>query len=112
LNLTAADSSGVTAADNAGTTQVYTSHTRSIATDLSYQFDRTVSASLRASFSSVEYTDTGREDDIVRTGADLNYMVTGNLGLRLSYSSVNIDSSTDLNSVQRNIYTLGVTGKF
>lgn len=112
LNLTADDSIGVTAADNAGTTQVYTSHTKSIASDLNYQFDRTVSASLKASFSNVEYTDTGRKDDIVRTGADLNYMITGNVGIRLSYTNVNIDSSSDLNSVQRDVYTLGLSGKF
>lgn len=112
LNLTADDSIGVTAAVDGGTTQVYTSHTRSVASDLNYQFDRTVSASLRASFANVEYTETGRKDDIIRAGADLNYTITGNLGIRLSYTNVNIDSSSDLNSVQRSVYTLGLSGKF
>lgn len=112
LNLSADDSIGVTAADNAGTAQVYTSHTKSIATNLSYQFDRTILASLRAAFSNVEYKESGRKDDIVRAGADVDYMITGNLGIRLSYANVNVDSSSDLNSVQRDIYTIGVTGRF
>ena len=112
LNLSADDTLGVTAANVSGATQVYTSRTKSISGDLNYSVDRRVSVAIRSTFSNVEYTDTGRKDDIFRLGADLTYMVTGNMGLRAGYTNVNVNSTSDLNNISRDVYSIGLNARF
>lgn len=112
LDLSADDSLGVTATGTGSNTKVYTTRTKTVAGNLNYSFDRRITASLRSSYSNVDYDQSGRNDDIVRLGADVTYMITTNFGLRAGFANVNVQSTDDLNSVSRNIYTIGLNGRF
>lgn len=112
FNLTGDDSLGVTASSVSGSTQVYTTRTKSVAADLSYLFDRRISAAFRTSFSNVDYSETNRTDDVLRYGADLSYMITANFGARIGYTSVKVDSSSNINNFNRDVYSIAINVKF
>lgn len=112
VNLAADDSLGATASGAGEEAKIYASRTKTLSGDVGYALDRRINLALRTSFSNVNFSDTGRKDDVVRIGAELTYMVSANLGIRAGYSNVNVNSSDSLNDVSRDVYTIGLNARF
>lgn len=112
LNFTADDGIGITSSSTGGTTEVFSSHIRNIAADLNYVVDQRVTFSVRSSYSTIDFGDTDRSDDVMRYGADLNYMVTGNMGVRVGFTGVDVESTDQTYNVDRTIYSIALNARF
>ena len=84
----------------------------SVTTSASYAFDQRISSEITASYANVEYLGQDRTDHQFRFGGDLTYMTSANLGVKIGYTKINIDSNIDANSVSRDIVMASLNGRF
>jgi hypothetical protein len=70
------------------------------------------SLSARAGYTFTDFKETGRQDDQWVAGTTVSYFVWRNLATTFEWQYVNLDSSVDANSFDRNVFTLGATYKY
>ena len=77
-----------------------------------YTLTDTWSLSARVGYTLIDYKDSTRENDQWVAGTAINYYIWRNLAATFEWQYVNLKSSIDANSFERNVLTLGTTYRY